>query len=248
MKLGLALAGATLVGLGLASSVAEAQQQISRTSDYTITYSGPNFNNASALYSVSQAYGPPAFSDSLFTFTPAGDATNLTYQSGGGISIALQPITSPPTVPILITSNGATGYWGWMYNTSAPLTLGTQSGLSTLTFLGGGTTTGSGVTGMDFYVNVLLPGDWTTTGDYTNVSVNSGFSTPTFTYSGGVTTVSSVNYHYTAGEAANLNFTLLGGVAAVPESSTWAMMILGFLSVSFMAYRRKNKATTFRFA
>ena len=28
---------------------------------------------------------------------------------------------------------------------------------------------------------------------------------------------------------------------AVPETSTWAMMILGFLSVGFMAYRRKAK-------
>ena len=30
-------------------------------------------------------------------------------------------------------------------------------------------------------------------------------------------------------------------VAAVPEPSTWAMMILGFAGVSFMAYRRKSK-------
>jgi hypothetical protein len=29
-------------------------------------------------------------------------------------------------------------------------------------------------------------------------------------------------------------------VAAVPEPSTWAMMILGFLGVGFMAYRRKS--------
>jgi len=36
-------------------------------------------------------------------------------------------------------------------------------------------------------------------------------------------------------------------VSAVPEASTWAMMILGFLGVGFMAYRRKNKAA-FRFA
>jgi hypothetical protein len=28
--------------------------------------------------------------------------------------------------------------------------------------------------------------------------------------------------------------------AAVPEPSTWAMMILGFASVGFMAYRRKT--------
>jgi hypothetical protein len=32
-------------------------------------------------------------------------------------------------------------------------------------------------------------------------------------------------------------------VAAVPEPSTWAMMILGFAGVSFMSYRRKNKMT-----
>ena len=36
--------------------------------------------------------------------------------------------------------------------------------------------------------------------------------------------------------------------AAVPEASTWAMMILGFLGVGFMAYRRKQNAPTFRVA
>ncbi len=33
----------------------------------------------------------------------------------------------------------------------------------------------------------------------------------------------------------------------VPESSTWAMMILGFMGVGFLAYRRKGRST-FRFA
>jgi len=32
-----------------------------------------------------------------------------------------------------------------------------------------------------------------------------------------------------------------GVVAAIPEPSTWAMMILGFPGVGFMAYRRKSK-------
>jgi PEP-CTERM motif len=31
------------------------------------------------------------------------------------------------------------------------------------------------------------------------------------------------------------------GVGAVPEPSTWAMMILGFAGIGFMAYRRKSK-------
>jgi hypothetical protein len=36
-------------------------------------------------------------------------------------------------------------------------------------------------------------------------------------------------------------------ISAVPEPATWAMMVLGFLGVGFMAYRRKSK-TEFRFA
>lgn len=39
----------------------------------------------------------------------------------------------------------------------------------------------------------------------------------------------------------------VGVEAAVPEPATWAMMILGFFGVGFMAYRRKEKRN-FRFA
>jgi hypothetical protein len=37
----------------------------------------------------------------------------------------------------------------------------------------------------------------------------------------------------------------VGNTPAVPEPSTWAMMILGFLGVGFLAYRRKNKTLGF---
>jgi PEP-CTERM motif len=45
----------------------------------------------------------------------------------------------------------------------------------------------------------------------------------------------------------DIQFSATGGpiditVAPVPEPSTWAMMILGFAGVGFMAYRRKAKA------
>jgi hypothetical protein len=33
-------------------------------------------------------------------------------------------------------------------------------------------------------------------------------------------------------------------ISGVPEPSTWAMMILGFAGVSFMAYRRRNSAVS----
>jgi hypothetical protein len=41
---------------------------------------------------------------------------------------------------------------------------------------------------------------------------------------------------------------VLSPVAAVPEFSTWAMMILGFAGVGFMAYRRKQNGPAFRIA
>lgn len=45
-------------------------------------------------------------------------------------------------------------------------------------------------------------------------------------------------------KAYTLNFSPLVGndVGAVPEPSTWAMMILGFAGLGFMAYRRRSSA------
>jgi hypothetical protein len=52
---------------------------------------------------------------------------------------------------------------------------------------------------------------------------------------------------YCAGGGAPSAINYAFRVSAVPEPSTWAMMILGFAGVGFMAYRRKNKPT-FRLA
>jgi hypothetical protein len=43
-----------------------------------------------------------------------------------------------------------------------------------------------------------------------------------------------------SGEQTSGGITLL---AAVPEPSTWAMMILGFFGVGFTAYRRKSQGS-----
>jgi PEP-CTERM motif len=44
------------------------------------------------------------------------------------------------------------------------------------------------------------------------------------------------------GSVIELKISVTDGVAgAVPEPSTWAMMILGFAGIGFMAYRRKSK-------
>jgi hypothetical protein len=72
-----------------------------------------------------------------------------------------------------------------------------------------------------------------------------------------VATLVADNYaHSTAGQYANIgdtsayvsdhgltNVNYAFVVTAVPEPSTWAMMILGFAGIGFMAYRRSRKTT-----
>jgi hypothetical protein len=41
---------------------------------------------------------------------------------------------------------------------------------------------------------------------------------------------------------------VLGQTATIPEPSTWAMLILGFAGIGFMAYRRRSQGGHFRFA
>jgi hypothetical protein len=41
----------------------------------------------------------------------------------------------------------------------------------------------------------------------------------------------------------NVKIVDFGFATAVPEASTWAMMVLGFFGVGFMAYRRRGQAT-----
>jgi PEP-CTERM motif-containing protein len=50
-----------------------------------------------------------------------------------------------------------------------------------------------------------------------------------------------LNFTFTPFGEATTNGTVSSEVAAVPEPSTWAMMLLGFFGVGFMAYRRKTK-------
>ncbi len=61
-----------------------------------------------------------------------------------------------------------------------------------------------------------------------------------FTYSGGTISLVLSDVTLTPGNTANFTgqFTV---TAAVPEPGTWAMMILGFAGIGFLAYRRKSQ-------
>jgi hypothetical protein len=53
--------------------------------------------------------------------------------------------------------------------------------------------------------------------------------------------LTSGTYEWTWGTGTDQNFTIVIS-SAVPEPSTWAMMILGFVGVGFMAHRRSHRA------
>jgi hypothetical protein len=72
-----------------------------------------------------------------------------------------------------------------------------------------------------------------------------------FTFDGGQFTLFVNNVSLTAPAGEGVNSVPLSGtilVDAVPEASTWAMMLLGFFGVGFVAYRRKLTGSSFRFA
>jgi hypothetical protein len=66
-----------------------------------------------------------------------------------------------------------------------------------------------------------------------------------FTYDGGTFTFFVNDVSVFAGNSVPVTGNIF--VTAVPEPSTWAMMILGFLGVGFMAYRRRS-SSAFRLA
>jgi hypothetical protein len=97
----------------------------------------------------------------------------------------------------------------------------------------------------------------------TDYTITSTYNGTTISYFGQPLATQTINYVATSADteisfvetATNdngNNDALIDGVSfqgeavtgAVPEPSTWAMMILGFCGVGFMAYRRRNTAVT----
>lgn len=238
-----------MVGMGfLAASLpagAARAQLISDTNDYTLSWTGSNFGSASTLYAVSFAYGADPFGSTVYNIGFPSDAANLSLFESGGVTISSPSLNPAPpyTSPIEVTfsNSGSDGFWGVQYNTAAPLTLGTLGGLPTLTVTSYDAISFSGI---GYYVFAYIPGDWTTAGtspgDYTNVSVAAGFTTPTFSYSGGVTTVETFTSDYPGSLTSDLTFTLIG--SPVPEPSTWVMMLIGFGGIGFWSFRRARAA------
>jgi hypothetical protein len=110
-------------------------------------------------------------------------------------------------------------------------------------FGGGGLNFASSTSGSIFGLNGSSFGDFLfvpvgyTSGNF--ISGTDEFDSNTI--SGLGLTPGTYTYTFGSGPDADSVVVNIGNVSAVPEPSTWAMMILGFCGVGFIAYRRKNK-------
>ena len=246
------VAGLFLWAVTLVGGAAQAETLVSRTSDFTLSFSDTQaFSDASVVYGLSFAYGDqPAFNNPNFMLFPLSDFQNLIFQQGGGISISTSP--QPPyssPVPVSITGDGTAGFWGATYNTSLAgglITQGSLGGLATLNFNGGGFI--GGFNTLVYYIYVHILGDWTTlgtaTGDLNIIGVPAGFSTPVVTYDGTYTTISTQNASYDGvnGPPAFLDFDLIGGpVSATPLPPALPLFASGLGVIGLLARRRKRK-------
>jgi len=91
-------------------------------------------------------------------------------------------------------------------------------------------------------VNVLYTNRLTVGG----VNFGDEFTLMQFTFGGGgLASANSISY---LTDTDNASVAAGGITPGVPEPSTWAMMILGFAGVGFMAYRRKSHGAALRVA
>ena len=106
----------------------------------------------------------------------------------------------------------------------------------------------AGITGFSFSMNSSTDGeDWivygsnSATSGLTEVAVGSDEVLHNLTGTAGAYKYYFFGDEFSWSDDNVLLATVSGVTAAVPEPSTWAMMILGFAGVGFMSYRRKAK-------
>jgi hypothetical protein len=97
--------------------------------------------------------------------------------------------------------------------------------------------TGTAFNGPEFGVNSGNPFD-----PVSSVVTSGGQSVSAYV-SAGTLFVNWEGQGFTSGDTVTINFA-----GAVPEPSTWAMLLLGFAGVGFMAYRRKQNGPQLRLA
>jgi hypothetical protein len=171
---------------------------------------------------------------------PAGSTFNLgtgTLQTTAVPNVAAVPFGLAPGATYLAVGPSETSSFSFTGNLSSfGLLWGSVDAYNTIAFSGSAPTvsfTGSNVLAAD--PGLVLGSQGANGTTYVNFgNFGAGYNTVTFTSTSPAFELSNVT----------------ASVGAVPEPGTWAMMVLGFAGIGFLAYRRKPKAgaATFRLA
>jgi hypothetical protein len=229
----LILSAVGLAFAGVASSAAHADVLVD-----VYEYSGSGLHatdaNAATLATILAA-GPANYTKYEFTYN---DSNNLSinWSNGGGQG-------SPNLAGTFVNSALITSFAGPPGTEAAFLasTLSDQGDLHTAFFnisgvLSGTILTGSQITHDDGATFILGGNTLVDSAPETNAAQD---SVAPGTYTG-----ANFNLYYVEGNGApavlNVVLKTENLTTDVPEPSTWAMMILGFFGVGFMAYRRKS--------
>ena len=208
----------------------------------------PDFSNASLVYNNTlnlDATAGTLVVDPL-TFQPL--ATSIVIHGIDTTTVA--PTTVPDgtaSTAVTVISPGGSGQgWGFDYNIVASptagqsfLTTGVSGGRNTLTFTGGGT--GLLSDHGRFLSTVVLMGDWSDLASHSAPTHSVGYSVLSdFVFSGGATRYIVETTDYQTGVNPNIAFTLFGSAAAVPEPSTWALLLAGGAFLAGAVRRRRG--------
>jgi probable HAF family extracellular repeat protein len=215
-------------------------------------------NNSGQIVGSDHQIGGAQYSGYLFS----GGSFNTNFPSGqlNGINDAGQ---------IVGTFGPSFIYSGGTYTTVAfPGAVATDAvGINNSGQIVGAYNVGGGAIGFEYsngiYTSLMVPGALVTyatginnLGQIVGYDYIGGFANDDihgFLYSNGTyTTVDFPSGVYNIAEGINdsgqiVGFSYIPPVGGVPEPSTWAMMILGFAGIGFMAYRRRTIAVLMAF-
>jgi hypothetical protein len=188
---------------------------------------------ATIIWNLNSPPGIPSPNPDTQTFT------------AGGITISANGFTSgnfsgPPNLPLFVKTGGGdeTGLGSNVDATGDHELNGTQ--WAQINFTGA---RAQGVTGFDFVMDSTTPPDaWQVFGSNSATSLGSFIMAGTdelvtHNLTGANGAFAFYNFQATAG---NVLVSSVSG--AVPEPATWAMMLIGFAGLGFVAHRRKRTA------
>jgi hypothetical protein len=198
---------------------------------------------AKADITINQPVGLGKFDFNILFKSQQTDVTSAIAFGNGG------------TQPELITFSSDTAF-STNANGQAKITAGTSTDLTHLTFTASGASLPDGFTRLLFDIHLgngnsatsvtfsdftdpLCPGCQTTF-DLSSTGNGNNFFLLTATM-GQALFSGTVTANGTFDSFEQVRVDLAGVAGAVPEPSTWAMMILGFMGVGFMAYRRRSQ-------